>query len=78
MTGQAVNDKGFLAVAEGLASLRMLEKLILPGYYFHVTSISSKIYQLIAHLLSETRKRAVEEMKTVHWPLLKKIEWTPW
>jgi hypothetical protein len=39
MAGSEMNDDCFMAIAEGLSSLSMLQRLELPGYYNYLHSL---------------------------------------
>jgi hypothetical protein len=69
-----MDNQQFMAIAEGLAALSMLEKLQLPGFCVHVPLYLHEIRP--DSELDETLKQAIEEMKKYHWPLLEKIEWS--
>jgi hypothetical protein len=68
-----MNDEYFMALAEGLSALSMLESLELLGCVLlahHSLNLMSLDWPL-----SKNLKQEIEEAKKVHWPLLKKIAW---
>jgi hypothetical protein len=73
---QQINDSKFVAIAEGLTSLNLLEKLQMSGLItFFFSCVTGVMVSWIGPRLSRTLKQVVlERMRKEHWPLLNEID----